>query len=130
MKVKQIEKKSLLEYKDLIRLQIVLQLVFFKRESIIPFDIDLLTLLALYGEIELGKFCSSSTKDIYKVIEAEEFAIKSQNIRNRINKLVKRGFISKKGTGKKTISLNESISIHRESSMLLNYKFVGFENKA
>lgn len=129
MKVNKIDKKVLLPFKELLRYQIVYDLVFVKKESVIPFDIELLTLLSFCGEIELGKFCTQATKELYEIQELEDFANKSQNIRNRINKLVKRNLIMKSMGNKKFIRLNDNITVHRESNLLLNYNFLGIENK-
>ena len=60
-------------------------------------------------------------------MEPEEFAVKSQNIRNKISKLEKRGLIKKSDSYKKTIEIQSEIKIQKSGNVLLDYKFLALE---
>lgn len=105
--------------------------MFFKQEHLIPSDMELLTLLALWGPMDLGTFCTHAAKHIYKDIKPEEIAVRSQNVRNRIVKLEKRALVEKSKRGKKTIQINERIAVESKGNVLLDYNFLAVEpNKA
>ena len=127
MEVKEIKNKIKVSRIDLVRMQIITEFIFFRKEQLIPTDIDVLVLLAIDQPVELGRFCNKSTRVLYPDIEAEEFAIRSQNIRNRISKLEKRGVVKKDGTSKKMISINDKISLYTKGDLLLTYNFLSFE---
>jgi hypothetical protein len=96
--------------------------------DLIPNDIDILTLLGLWGDIDLSKFCVNSVKYLYKEIEYEQFHMKSQNIRNRIEKLYKRGLIQKVDGKKKKIKLTDTFVIYKNKNILLNYNILSIES--
>lgn len=130
MQVNRVQKKIRLNAYDLVKYQIITELIFFKKEHLIASDIELLTLLTLWGPIELGKFCNAAAKQIYDINAMEEFAIRSQNIRNRISKLQSRGFVVKSESKKdkrKLIQLNPVFDIHKNGNVLLNYNFLSVE---
>lgn len=127
MEVKKIEKKNRVDKYNLIQFQLLYELVFLKKEKLIPSDIDILTLLGLHGEIELSKFCAIVVKNLYPEALHEQFSVKSQNIRNRIEKLYKRAIISKTKGKRKTIKIADSIVFYKEGNVLLNYNLLGLE---
>lgn len=131
MEVTKIERKYRLTHHDLVKYQVMTEFVFFRKEALSDADIDLLTLLAIVGPVELTKFCSMAVKQSSPNLEPEEFAVKSQNIRNKITKLEKRGFIKKSDSYKKTIEIQSEVNIQRKGNILLDYKFLALEtNKA
>lgn len=120
MIVKKIERKIKVGYDDMLRFVIMTDLVFFRRENLIPTDIDILVVLSKCGEIELGRFCTIATKALYPDVMAEEFSVKAQNIRNRISKLQKRGIVNKAGGVKKIISVSGMNNYNSEGNILFN----------
>ena len=127
MKVNKITKKLRLSKYDIIKYQIMTECIFFKKENIIPSDIEILTLLSMWGDMELGKFCNAAAKHLYVIKEPEEFSIRSQNVRNRVSKLISRSFIIKSGDNKKTIVINPEFGINVTGDILLDYNFIALE---
>lgn len=73
--------------------------------------------LAKNDNVELTKFCIDLVKqDVFK---------SPQSARNAITKAEKKGLLSKKGTNKKTISINPKINVQKEGLVLLDYKVLG-----
>jgi len=131
MEVNRVQKKIRVSSYELVKYQIITELIFFKKEHLIPSDIELLTLLALWGPIELGKFCNAAAKRLYKNIEMEEFSVRAQNVRNRMAKLEKRGIVQKMNNGKRQIQVNPALNIYGKGNVLLDYNFLALEsNKA
>ena len=124
MQVYKVDKKMLLDKKELVKFQLLTELVFFKKETLIDSDMSILTLLALWGPIELSKFCNTAAKDMYDIQKMEEFAVKSQNIRNRVAKLQKRNLVSKDG---RMIQLASSINVVTKGNILVDYNFLAKE---
>jgi hypothetical protein len=127
MEVNKIEKKYKLSRYDLVKYQIITELVFFKKEHLADSDLELLTWLGLHGPVDLTKFCSFVVKQTHVNIEPEDFAVKSQNIRNKITKLQKRGLVMKSNSYKKMIELTDTIAVHKVGNVLLDYKFLALE---
>jgi DNA-binding MarR family transcriptional regulator len=127
MEVSKIEKKYRLTHYDLVKYQVITEFVFFKKESLIDTDIDLLTLLAIDGPVELTKFCNDVVKKTFPDVLAEEFAVKSQNVRNKLGKLEKRGLIEKSDSYKKIIQIAISVPVLKTGNVLLDYKFLAVE---
>jgi DNA-binding MarR family transcriptional regulator len=125
MNVNRVTRKLRIAPADSVRFQLITSLVFFKKETLTPSELDILTHLALAGESELGSFCTETTKKMYVIEKMEEFSVKSQNIRNIINKLHKRGFIDKStGKGKKSIMIHPDIELQCKGNVLLDYNFL------
>lgn len=127
MQVNRIQKKVRLNAHDLVKYQIMTEVVFFGKEHLIPSDMELLTLLALWGPVELVSFCATAAKHLYPDIKPEEIAVRSQNVRNRIVKLEKRGLVEKSKKGKKMIQLAEKITLASKGNVLLDYNFLALE---
>jgi hypothetical protein len=131
MEVKKINKKLKLSTSDIVRYQLLTEILFFKKEYLIPSDLEILTLLVMWGPIDLGGFCAAAAKVIYSESLPEELSTRAQNIRNRIVKLEKRNIIVKSKTGRKVIALNPDIDIHSKGNILLDYNYLAIEtNKA
>jgi hypothetical protein len=128
MEVNRVQKKIRVSSYDVVKYQIITELIFFKKEHLIPSDIELLTLLALWGPIELGKFCNAAAKKLYKNIEMEEFSVRAQNVRNRMAKLEKRSIIEKINNGKRQIQISRSLNIYGKGNVLLDYNILAVES--
>ena len=60
----------------------------------------------------------------------EDFAVKSQNVRNIINKLHKKGVVTKTvGNGKRLIVLNPAVEVFWKGNVLIDYNFLSKENE-
>ena len=125
MDVKTIEKKTKLTVEQSVKFQLLTQLVFFKGMILTNTEIDIMTYLVIGKIKDLSSFCTEATKKMYKIDKMEEFAVRSQNIRNIVNKLVKKNLVVKsQEVGKKSIALNPAIEIFFEGPILLNYMFL------
>jgi hypothetical protein len=128
MQVSKIQKKIRVTPYDLVKYQIVTDLIFFKKEHLIPSDIEILTMLALWGPVELSKFCNAAAKKLYGPVELEEFSVRAQNVRNRISKLEKRKIVVKSRDNKKLIQITPTIDIHHKGNILLDYNLLALES--
>ena len=127
MQVNRIQKKVRLNAHDLVKYQIMTEVVFFGKEHLIPSDMELLTLLALWGPVELVSFCTKAAKHLYPEMKPEEIAVRSQNVRNRIVKLEKRKLVEKSKSGKKMIQIASRITLASDGNVLLDYNFLKVE---
>jgi len=127
MEVKRVSKKLRMTQHDLVKYQIMTELVFFKKENVIPFDMEVLTLLGTWGSMELGVFCTKAAKVLYPDMKPEEIAVRAQNVRNRVVKLEKRGLIEKSKRGKKVIGISPAITLESKGNVLLDYNFLAVE---
>jgi hypothetical protein len=117
--VTQVEKLVKMSKWDLVKFQIVTHCYI---NSIIMSDSDLncLTLLSFNQPTELNNFC-------YDASSEESWIFKSpQTVRNSINKAEKHNLVIK---NKKEISLNPNLKIENQGTVLLNYKFLGYDSK-
>lgn len=127
MEVNRIQKKIRVTSHDLVKYQIMTEVMFFAKEHLIPSDIELLTLLALWGPMELGVFCTQAAKTLNPGIKPEEIAVRAQNVRNRIVKLEKRALVEKNKRGKKMIEITRRIPVAAKGNVLLDYNFLAVE---
>ena len=128
IQVKKIQKKIKMTHYELIKYQLITELLFFKKEVVIPSDIELLTMLGFCGRIELSKFCNMAARKLYKIDKMEEFGIRAQNIRNRLVKLEKRGLVKKINSSKKLIQLTPELEIATKGNLLLEYNFIALDD--
>jgi hypothetical protein len=125
--IKKIEKKIRVGKYDLMRFQVYTEYLFFKKEHLIPLDLDIIILLGLNGVCELSKFCAYAARTLFPDTNPEDYAIKAQNIRNRIVKLEKRGLIQKSKSGFKKIRLTDESLFVKDSNVLLSYNILNIE---
>ena len=125
MEANKVEKKYRLTKYDLVKYQVITELIFFKKENLIPSDIELLTLLGLWGTMELSRFCNAAAKTLYPDIAPEEFSTRAQNVRNRMAKLIKRDIVVKASSKKISI---KGFKIESKGNVLLDYKFLALES--
>jgi hypothetical protein len=64
-----------------------------------------------------------------KIYLKKEIFKSAQSCRNALTKAEKKKLIVKNGSNKKTISINTSMNIQTEGSILLDYKILGVEAK-
>ena len=126
MEVRKVERKHRVSSYDIVRYQVLVEYVYFRREELIAIDLQLLTLLGMWGEKEMSKFCLEAVKYLYRDAIREDFLIKSQNIRNRLGKLIGRGLVARVGGKGGKIRLNGSVDIHK-GNVLLNYNMLNYE---
>lgn len=97
----------------------ILTYCFFNDILISNSDLKFLAELSKVDDIELTKFCVDLvSKGIFK---------SPQSARNAITKAEKKDLLTKKGTNKKTITLNKDINVQTEGLVLLDYKVLGSE---
>jgi hypothetical protein len=107
-----------------IRFHLITKLIFEKNEDIINSDLIILSHLSSVGIIELRKFCYDLARVLYPNINPEDYAVKEQNIRNRINKLEKRGFIVKNKKHNKLIKIHDDLQYKLEGPILYKYSLL------
>jgi hypothetical protein len=120
--VNQVQKKVRMPKWDVVKFQILTQ-CYVNKIAMSESDLNCLTLLSFNQPIELTHFC-------YDASSEEEWIFKSpQTVRNCINKAEKNNLILKDVDNKKVIFLNPSLKIQTEGTILLDYKFLGYDSK-
>lgn len=108
-----IEKNVPLSLFDIIRYQMHFY-CFMNNIRIAPAQLDTLSYLGLWGEINISDFCQ-------QVTDLELFT-NPQTVRNFIIKCVKDGYIIRKGLGNKNIELSNIFSLLNSGTILINLK--------
>lgn len=117
--VTQVEKRVKMSKWDAVKFQIVTH-CYINRITMSESDLNCLTLLSFNQPIGLNDFC-------YDASSEESWIFKSpQTVRNCINKAEKNKLVIK---NKKLISLNPDLKIQTEGTLLLDYKFLGYDTK-
>lgn len=117
--VTQVEKRVKMSKWDAVKFQIVTH-CYINRVTMSESDLNCLTLLSFNQPIGLNDFC-------YDASSEESWIFKSpQTVRNCINKAEKNKLVIK---NKKLISLNPDLKIQTEGTLLLDYKFLGYDTK-
>jgi hypothetical protein len=124
MQVKKITKKLRVSHYDAVRCQLITELSFLRKEYLIPSDMEFLTLLTLWGPIELRVFCEEAAKHMDPEMREIDLAKRAQNVRNRMVKLERRGLVVKHRKGKKIIMLSPQIDIVTDKDIYLDYNYV------
>jgi hypothetical protein len=120
--VNQVQKRVKMPKWDVVKFQILVH-CYINRITMSDSDLNCLTLLSLNQPIELTDFC-------YDASSEESWIFKSpQTVRNCINKAEKNNLVVKDLENKKIISLNPSLKIQTEGTVLLDYKFLGNESE-
>ena len=120
--VNQVQKRVKMPKWDIVKFQIMTY-CFINRISINESDLNCLTLLSFNEPIQLTDFC-------YDASSEEGWIFKSpQTVRNAINKAEKQELVVKDTKNKKMISLNPSIKIQTEGTVLLDYKFLSHDSE-
>jgi hypothetical protein len=120
--VNQVQKRVKMPKWDLVKFQILTH-CYINKVSLSESDLSCLTLLSFNQPIELTDFC-------YDASSEEGWIFKSpQTVRNSINKSEKNNLIVRNDDNKKLIMLNPDMKIQTEGTVLLDYKFLGYETQ-
>lgn len=120
--VNQVQKRVKMPKWDLVKYQILTH-CYINKISLSESDLDCLTLLSFNQPIELTDFC-------YDASSEEGWIFKSpQTVRNSINKSEKNSLIVRSEENKKIIMLNPNMKVQTEGTVLLDYKFLGYDSQ-
>lgn len=108
-----VNKQMPLSLKEVIKFQINMH-CFINKIRLSPAQLDCLSLLGLYGEINMSDFC---TEVVY-----EEIFGNVQTTRNFITKCIKDDLVTRSGLGNKIVSINKKLELLTEGTILLNLK--------
>jgi len=104
---------------DVVKFQILTH-CYINRIAMSESDLNCLTLLSFNQPIGLNDFC-------YDASSEESWIFKSpQTVRNSINKAEKNKLVIKNN---KQISLNPELKVQIEGTLLLDYKFLGYDTQ-
>jgi hypothetical protein len=117
--VTQVEKRVKMSKWDVVKFQILTH-CYINRIAMSESDLNCLTLLSFNQPIGLNDFC-------YDASSEESWIFKSpQTVRNSINKAEKNKLVIKNN---KQISLNPELKVQIEGTLLLDYKFLGYDTQ-
>ncbi len=120
--VNQVQKKVKMPKWDVVKFQILTH-CYVNHITVSESDLNCLTLLSFNQPIELTHFC-------YDASAEEEWIFKTpQTVRNCINKAEKNKLVIKDGSNKKLIMLNPDLKIQTQGTILLDFKFLGYESQ-
>jgi hypothetical protein len=120
--VNQVQKRVRISKWDVVKFQILTH-CYINKITMSESDLNCLTLLSFNQPIELTNFCLDASAE-------EDWIFKSpQTVRNSINKAEKQGLIIKDTSNKKLIRMNPDIKIQTEGTVLLDYKFLGYDTE-
>ncbi len=107
------ERKVAISLENYYRHELIWEYNFRLGKMLTLMELRLLTLMLIWGELELGAFCRESVKRLYKM---DGYGHKSQNIRNVVNKMEKKGYVIKrKGSGNLLVSSKFLVEVERGS---------------
>jgi len=115
-----------------VKYQLITELVFLRKQTIIDSDLTYLALLIEWGPMPLKQFCNNVVIHLFGIesmTDVEKHPVRVQNVRNRLGALEKRGLVIKDGKGKKMISFAPSIKVESAGNILLEYNFLYLETK-
>jgi len=117
--VNQVQKRVKMPKWDIVKFQILTH-CYINRIAMSESDLNCLTLLSFNQPIGLNDFC-------YDASSEESWIFKTpQTVRNCINKAEKNKLVIK---NKKLINLNPELKVQTEGTLLLDYKFLGYETE-
>jgi len=120
--VNQVQKKVKMPKWDVVKFQILTH-CYVNHITVSESDLNCLTLLSFNQPIELTHFC-------YDASAEEDWIFKTpQTVRNCINKAEKNNLVIKDGSNKKLIMLNPDLKIQTQGTVLLDFKFLGYESQ-
>ena len=120
--VNQVKKQVQMPKWDLVKYQILTH-CYINRITVSDSDLNCLTLLSFNEPVELTSFC-------YDASSEESWIFKSpQTVRNCINKAIKKDLVVKDSNNKKVITLNPTIKVQTEGTILLDFKFLAHDSK-
>lgn len=113
-----VNKQVSLSLIDIIKYQLNMH-CFINKIRISPAQLDCLSMLGLYGEINMSDFCNE--------VVSEEIFGNVQTTRNFITKCVKDDLVTRSGLGNKLVSINKNLELLTEGTILLNLKIYHLE---
>ena len=113
-----VNKQVSLSLIDIIKFQLNMH-CFTNKIRLSPAQLDCLSLLGLYGDINMSDFCNE--------VVSEEIFGNVQTTRNFITKCVKEDLVTRSGLGNKLVSLNKDLELLTEGTILLNLKVYHLE---
>ena len=120
--VNQVQKKVKMPKWDIVKFQILTH-CYINRIAMSESDLNCLTLLSFNEPIELTNFCLDASAE-------EGWIFKSpQTVRNCVNKAEKNGLVVKDTSNKILILLNPLLKVQTEGTVLLDFKFLGYDTK-
>lgn len=120
--VNQVQKRVKMPKWDIVKFQILTH-CYINKITMSESDLNCLTLLSFNEPTELTHFC-------YDASAEEDWIFKSsQTVRNCINKAEKNNLIVKDSNNKKIIKLNPTLKIQIQGTILLDYKFLGYDTQ-
>jgi hypothetical protein len=120
--VNQVQKRVKMPKWDIVKFQILTH-CYVNRVTVSNADLNCLTLLSFNAPIELTSFC-------YDASSEEDWIFKTpQTVRNCINKAEKNNLVIKDPNNKKLIMLNPNLKIQTDGTILLDYKFLGYDTE-
>jgi len=108
-----INKQVPLSLLEIIKFQINMH-CFINKIRLSPAQMDCLSLLGLYGEINMSDFCNE--------VVSEKILGNVQTTRNFITKCVKDNLVIRTGLGNKLILINPKLELRTSGTILLNLK--------
>lgn len=112
---------------DIVRYQLFMKYIFSR--PVLDFnDLDVMTLLVIYGKVKIKAFCTDATYYFNNDISPDEFGSKSQGIRNRLTKLIKKGLVKRDGDEVESL-ITEGIVKVEDKPLLLNYQLLSLSNE-
>ena len=117
--VNQVLKKCVMTKWEVVKYQL-LTYCFFNKLHLSDAEIECLVLLATDDNVnELNVLCKKACEmNIFKT---------PQSVRNSLNKLEKKGIVTKKGKNRKKLSIDDAIGVVKDGNVLLNYNFLSVE---
>ena len=120
--VNQVQKRVKMPKWDVVKYQILTH-CYINHITMSDSDLNCLTLLSFNEPLELTNFCLDASAE-------EDWIFKSpQTVRNCINKAEKNGLVVKDTENKKLIKLNPDLKIQTQGTILLDYKFLGYDTQ-
>ena len=87
-------RKIEISHDNYVRHEFIYEYIFVRGLQLTLMELRLLVFLNRFSSINFGEFCRYSVKVLHP---SDSYGHKSQNIRNVINKMVTRGFLTKEG---------------------------------
>jgi hypothetical protein len=120
--VNQVQKRVKMPKWDVVKYQILTH-CYINHITMSDSDLNCLTLLSFNEPLELTNFCLDASAE-------EDWIFKSpQTVRNCINKAEKNGLVVKDIENKKLIKLNPDLKIQTQGTILLDFKFLGYDTE-
>ncbi len=119
--VNRVQKRVKMPAWDIVKFQILTH-CYINKITMSDADLNCLTMLSFSQPLELTGFC-------YDASSEEDWIFKSpQTVRNCINKAEKNKLVVRDNVNKKIIMIDPALKIQTVGTLLLDYKFLGYES--